>query len=77
MTDIKFLALLNDYYNAQRYVILHMMWAMDEFERGREHYSWCELLDWCEAKDERDELWKRFKDDYPRAMMLKEGFGND
>jgi hypothetical protein len=77
MTDIKLLALLNDYYNAQRNVVLSMYWAMEYFERGRMDSSWAYLFEWCEAKDEREELWKRFKSEYPRAMMLKEGFCND
>lgn len=74
MTDIKLLTLLNDYYTAQRNVVLSMIWAMEEFERDREHVSWAYLFEWCEDKDHREELWKRFKSDYPRAMMLKEGY---
>lgn len=77
MTDIKLLALLNDYYTAQCNVVLYILWAMEDFERGREDVSWAWLIDWCEAKDEREELWSRFKHNYPRAMMLKEGFDND
>lgn len=53
MTDIKLLALLNDYYNVQRNVVTYMLWAMEDFERGREDVSWVHLFDWCEAKDER------------------------
>lgn len=75
MTDIKLLALLNDYYTAQRNVVTSMLWAIENFERGREDIgSWLRLFYWCEAKDEREELWRRFKSDYPRAMMLKEGY---
>lgn len=74
MTDIKLLALLNDYYTAQRNVLLSMKWAMEDFERGREQASWSWLLDWCEEKDRRAELWSKFKHNYPRAMMLKEGY---
>lgn len=74
MTDIKLLALLNDYYTAQRNVVTSMIWAMEDFERRREDVSWARLIDWCEAKDEREELWKRFKHKYSRAMMLKEGY---
>ena len=73
MTDIKLLALLNDYYTTQRNVMLSMLWAMEEFERNREHVSWAYLFEWCEAKDEREEMWKRFKHHYPRAVMPKEG----
>lgn len=77
MTDIKLLALLTAYYSAQRNVVTAMMWAMEDFERGREESSWAYLFDWCEAKDDREELWGRFKHHYPIAMMLKEGFADD
>lgn len=74
MTDIKLLALLNDYYIAQKNVVSSMYWAMHHFEQGCEDYSWLWLFHWCEDKDRRAELWKQFKHDYPRAMMLKEGY---
>ena len=74
MTDIKLLNLLNDYYTAQRNVVNSMYWAMHHFEQGREDASWEWLFDWCEDKDRRAELWSKFKHNYPRAMMLKEGY---
>ena len=74
MTDIKPLALLGDYYIAQKNVVSSMYWAMHHFEQGREDASWSWLFDWCEAKDDRAELWKRFKHTYAVAMMLKEGY---
>ena len=74
MTDIKLLALLNDYYTAQRNVVTSMLWAMEEFERGREDSSWAYLFEWCENKDRRAELWSKFKHNYGRAVMLKEGY---
>lgn len=77
MTDIKLLAMLNDYFTAQRTVVNSMYWAIEYFEQGRMDSSWAYLFDWCEAKDKREELWKRFKGQYPRAWKLKEGFGND
>ena len=77
MTDIKLLNLLTVYYSAQRNVVTALMWAMEDFERGREDASWVYLFDWCEAKDDREELWGRFKHHYPRAMMLKEGYADD
>lgn len=77
MTDIKLLALLNDYYNAQRNVILCMYWAMEYFERGRDGASWAYLFEWCVSKDHRDELFFKFKNNYGRAVMLKEGFSDD
>jgi len=77
MTDIKLLSLLSDYYDEQLTVVYSMLWAMEEFERGHMDASWAYLFEWCENKDRREELWKRFKHQYPRAMMLKEGFADD
>lgn len=74
MTDIKLLALLNDYYTAQRDVVTYMRWAMEGYKRGGDDIAWRYLFDWCEAKDDRAALWKKFKHNYPRAMMLKEGY---
>lgn len=73
MTDIKLLALLTVYYSAQRNVVTAMMWAMEDYERGREDASWAYLFDWCENKDRRNELFDKFKSGYARAVMLKEG----
>lgn len=74
MTDIQVLTLLTKYYAASRDVALFVLWAMEDFEKGKEQHSFANLFLWCEAKDEREALWKRFKSDYPRAMMLKEGY---
>ena len=74
MTDIKLLSLLTDYYDEQLTVVYALMWAMEDFERGREDSSWAYLFEWAENKDRREELWGKFKSDYPRAMMLKEGY---
>ena len=77
MTDIKLLALLADYYEEQRTVVYAMIWAMEEFERGQDDASWVYLFEWAENKDRRNELFSKFKSDYPRAMMLKEGYADD
>lgn len=74
MTDIKLLNLLNDYYGAQRNVALSLICAMEYFERGREQDSFAYLFEWCEDKDRRNELFSKFKNDYARAVMLKEGY---
>lgn len=74
MTDIRLLELLNDFYDEQKAVVRALIWAMEDFERGRMDASWAYLFEWCENKDRRAELWKQFKHDYPRAMMLKEGY---
>lgn len=77
MTDIRLLDLLDTYYIAQRNVLAYMLAAMEAFEDEEMVWMWEALFDWCEAKDRREELWKQFKHDYPRAMMLKEGFCDD
>ena len=74
MTDIKLLTLLGDYYEEQRTVVFAMLWAMEDFERGRMDSSWAYLFEWCENKDRRDELFIRFKNNHARAVMLKEGY---
>ena len=48
--------------------------AMMAFDGGNEFSTWLNLFGWCEAKDRRNELIDKFKNHYPRAMMLKEGF---
>ena len=73
MTDIKLLTLLNDYYTAQLNIATLMIWAIEDYQRGREQHSWNWLFDWCEAKDERSRVWGEFKSEFPRATMLKEG----
>lgn len=74
MNDIELLELLNDYYGAQRNVVLSMICAVEHFELGREQDSFAYLFDWCEDKDRRDELFLKFKNDYARAVMMKEGY---
>jgi len=73
MTDIKLMALLEQYYGAQRDVAVHMRVALMAFAGGNDASTWLNLFGWCEAKDRREELWKTFKHHYPRAMMMKEG----
>lgn len=74
MTDTKLLALLNDFYSLQKNVVLLMLWAMEDYNRGKEVASWDYLFNWAEAKEDRADLWKKFKHNYPKAMMLKEGY---
>lgn len=77
MNDIRLLELLSHYFTAQKNVVTYMLSAMEAFEDGEMEWMWEALFDWCEAKDLRTELWKQFIHHYPRAMMLKEGFGDD
>lgn len=77
MTDIKLLALLNDFYTANKKVVLSMLWAIEDLKRGHDQRSWQCLFNWCEAKDARAEIWKRLQNHYPEALMLKEGIFHD
>lgn len=36
--------------------------------------SWEYLFRWVKAKDQRNQMWKWFQDEYPDAIMLKEGY---
>jgi len=74
MTDTKLLELLIDHYDAQAQVASSMFWAMRHFGDGDIETSWLHLFGWCEDKDRRDEVWKRFNHNYAVAMMLKEGY---
>lgn len=74
MNDIRLLELLNDFYDEQKAVVCALIWAMEDFERGRMDTSWAYLFEWCENKDRRDELFFKFKNNYPQAVMLKEGY---
>ncbi len=77
MTDIRLLELLSHYYTAQKTVVTYMLSAMEAFEDKEMVWMWEALFDWCEAKDRRDELFFTFNNNYARAVMLKEGFGDD
>jgi hypothetical protein len=77
MTDKQLLDRLCDFFSLQQHVVLSMMEAIDMFDQGKEVPSWYCLLRWCEAKDEREEYWGRFKHYYPDAMALKEGVSYD
>ena len=67
------LELLTAYYGAQRKVAFFMDMAMESFELGQEQESFLHLFNWCETKDARRDLWDKFKQKYPLALMLKEG----
>ena len=77
MTDRQLLDLLVDFYHQQQLVVLHMVEAIDMFEKRAEEAHWYCLLRWCEAKDEREECFDRFKHHYPDAIALKEGVSYD
>jgi len=56
-------------------LIVYYRLSAERFYDGHaERTSWEYLFRWAEAKDERAQMWKSFKDDYPDAIMLKEGY---
>ena len=56
-------------------VMVHYRLRAEEFyDRSNEKQSWEYLFRWAEAKDERAKMWKWFQDEYPDAIMLKEGY---
>ncbi len=77
MTDRQMLDELLGMYHANIRVTASMLDAILMFERGVEESCWYCLLRWCEAKDEREEYWGRFKHHYPDAIALKEGVSYD
>lgn len=77
MTDRQLLALLCNFYEVQKHVVLNMMDAIYMFDKSQETPTWYALFQWCEAKDVREEYWDRFKHQYPDAMALKEGVSYD
>ena len=52
----------------------HRLMAEKSYDINDEVWSWHCLFLWAEAKDERAQMWKWFQDDYPDAIMLKEGY---
>ena len=73
MNDKQLLDRLCDFFSLQQHIVLSMLDAIDMFERGRDINMWCALFQWCDARDERDAYWGRFKHHYPDAIALKEG----
>ena len=75
MTDDKLLALLSDFYTANKNMIHILSLSMWHLKYGDEQdqLSWDCLFQWCEAKDTRDEIAVRLKPYNLRAYRLKEG----
>ena len=73
MTDQKLLTLLGDYLHAQLEIVETMAYARLRFKSGDEQSSWVYLLEWAEAQDRRDALWKILGNKFLRAVDLKEG----
>jgi len=69
----KLMSLL-EYMELNHKVARRRLFAEQAYDAKDEKQSWEWLLFWCEAKDERAEMWKWFKKEYPDASMLKEGY---
>ena len=50
-----------------------MTYARKDFDIGQEQASWKYLFEWADAMERRKELRRKFKGNYIRALMLKEG----
>ena len=55
-------------------IVTNLLGAEKFYDTGDDVNSWHWLFLWCEAKDERAEMWEWFQDEYPDAIMLKEGY---
>lgn len=53
---------------------VYRLWAEQFYEEKDDRAGWEWLFYWAEARDERSEMWKWFQDEYPDAIMLKEGY---
>tara|TARA_R110002126_G_scaffold273647_1_gene418246 strand:+ start:1473 stop:1700 length:228 start_codon:yes stop_codon:yes gene_type:complete len=73
MTDEKLLTLLGDYCHVQLDIVEYMTYARKDFDIGQEQASWKYLFEWADAMERRKELRRKFKGNYIRALMLKEG----
>jgi hypothetical protein len=77
VTDQKLLDHLCTFYILQKNVALFMLDAMENFDHGRERWSWFCLFEWQQAKDDLDKHWRKFKHYFPEAIGLKEGVKYD
>lgn len=55
-------------------IVTNLLGAENLYDIGDDRGSWNYLFLWCEAREERSQMWKWFQDEYPDAVMLKEGF---
>jgi hypothetical protein len=55
-------------------IATHRLRAEWFYDNEDEITSWEYLFRWVKAKDERAKMWRWFQDEYPDAIMLKEGY---
>jgi hypothetical protein len=77
VTDKELLDRLVTFYLLQKEVALFMLDAMENFDHGRERWSWFLLFEWQQAKDDLEQHWVKFKHHFPEAIGLKEGVRYD
>jgi len=73
-TDQNKLRALLEYMELNHKVARRRLFAEEAYDVKDEKQSWEWLFGWCEAKDERAQMWTWFQDEYPDAIMLKEGY---
>lgn len=76
MTDKEILDQMAKHYILQMRVIEQMRCALWMFEHSgdiEDQLMWDSLFRWCEAKDERDAFWLKFRPYWVRAFHLREG----
>jgi|DEB0MinimDraft_3_1074331.scaffolds.fasta_scaffold36657_2 hypothetical protein len=55
-------------------IATHRLRAESFYDIEDETTSWEYLFRWVKAKDRRAKMWEWFQDEYPDAIMLKEGY---
>ena len=73
MTDINLIEHLSDFHDAQSRMAHWMHGAMQLHAEVDDVRCWLYLFEWAEARVERDQVFKRLKDRYSDAIMLREG----
>lgn len=74
MKDTKLLELLADYEFLRYSRTSLMLGAREYYEEGDMDHSWAQLFFWCMAGDELAKAWHKLRDDYVKALGLKEGW---
>lgn len=69
----KLMSLL-EYMELNTVIATYRLRAEQFYDMDDEVTSWEYLFRWVKAKDERAQMWKWFKKEYPDAIMLKEGY---
>jgi hypothetical protein len=69
----KLQALLH-YLELNTLIVTYRLRAEHFYNMDDEVTSWEYLFRWVKAKDQRAQMWTWFQDEYPDAVILKEGY---